>query len=93
MPWYRFIDDELDVCDPESYEILDKTPECEDGPFLHAIFADEILDDPLRRPDIDGSPGLLYYMVRAYKTGKGQPYSISPPVPLEVRMSKEKAHR
>jgi len=93
MPWYHYIDDELDVCDPDSYTILDKAPETEDGLFLNAIFADEIPDDPQRRPDIDGTPGLLYYLVRAFKTRKGQPYSISPPVPLEVRMSDTKARR
>ena len=93
MPWYHFTDDELDVCDPDSYTILDKAPECEDGPYLNAIFADEIPNDPLRRPDLDGTPGLLYYMIRAFKSGKGQPYSIAPPVPLEVRMSDKKAKR
>ena len=91
MPWYQFIDDELDVCDPDSYLLLDIAPETENGPFLYAIFADEIPNDPLRRPDLDGTPGLLYYIIRAYKTGKGQPYSIAPPVPLEVRMSQTKA--
>lgn len=91
MPWYQFLDDDLDVCNPDSYKILDKAPEYEDGPYLHAIFADEIPNDEERRPDIDGTPGLLYYIIRAYKTGKGQPYSISPPVPLEVKMSSVKA--
>jgi len=93
MPWYQFIDDDLDVCDPDSYIILDKAPETEDGPYLSAIFADELPNDPQRRPDIDGTPGLLYYLVRAYKTSKGQPYSSTPPVPLEVRMSEKKAKK
>jgi len=93
MPWYQLIDDDLDVCDPDSYRILDKAPECQDGPYLNAIFADEILNDPERRPDIDGTPGLLYYMVRAFKTHKGQPFSIYPPVPLDVRMSDIKMKR
>jgi hypothetical protein len=92
MPWYQLIDDNLDVCDPDSYTLLEKAPDTEDGLYLNAIFADEIPDDPKRRPDIDGTPGLLYYMIRAFKTGKGQPYSIAPPVPLEVRMSETKAH-
>ena len=87
MPWYKFMDDDLDVCDPDSYEVLDKAPDTEDGPYLNAIFADEIPDDPLRRPDLDGTPGLFYYLIRAFKSGKGQPYSTNPPVPLEVRMS------
>jgi len=91
MPWYQFIDDEMDVCDPESYKLLDKAPETENGPYLNAIFADEIPGDPNRRPDIDGTPGLLYYLIRAYKTGIGQPFSVAPPVPLEVRMSDQKA--
>jgi hypothetical protein len=91
MPWYQYIDDELDVCDPESYKIIDRAPDTENGTFLNAIFADEIPNDPQRRPDIDGTPGLLYYLVRAYKTSKGQPYSEFPPVPLEVRMSNTKA--
>jgi len=83
----------MDPCDPESYIMLDKTPESADGPFLYAIFADEYPNDPQRRPDIDGTPGLLYYMVRALKSGIGQPYSIAPPVPLEVRMSESKVKR
>lgn len=93
MPWYQLIDDDMDVCDPDSYKILDKAPDCEDGPYLCAIFADEYPNDPERRPDIDGTPGLLYYMVRAFKSGKGQPYSIAPPVPLDVRMSSIKAQK
>ena len=93
MPWYKFIDDELDVCDPESYTLLDKEPSTENGQYLNAIFADELPNDPQNRPDIDGTPGLLYYLVRAYKTGKGQPYSENPPVPLEVRMSDTKAKK
>jgi len=91
MPWYKFIDDSLDVCDPDSYSIIEKAPETEDGPYLSAIFADEIPGDPERHPDLDGTPGLFYYMVRAFKTAKGQPYSEFPPVPLEVRMSATKA--
>jgi len=91
MPWYQFIDDDMDVLDPTSYTLLDKAPETEDGPYLNAIFADEIPGDPDRKPDLDGTPGLLYYIIRAYKTGKGQPYSVAPPVPLEVRMSDTKA--
>ena len=87
MPWYKLIDYDMDPCDSESYLLLDTTPDCENGPYLYAIFADEIPNDPQRRPDIDGTPGLLYYMVRALKSGIGQPYSIAPPVPLEVRMS------
>lgn len=93
MPWYHFIDDEMDPCDPDSYVIVEKAPESEDGPYLHAIFADEVINDPYRRPDLDSTPGLLYYMIRAFKSSKGQPFSISPPVPLEVRMSMQKAKR
>jgi hypothetical protein len=90
MPWYHYIDDEMDVCDPESYTLIDKAPDSEDGPFLKAIFADELPGNPTR-PDLDGTPGLLYYIIRAYKTGTGQPFSVAPPVPLEVIMSKSKA--
>jgi len=91
MPWYKFINNDLDICDSDNYIILDKAPETSDGPYLHAIFADEIPDDPQRRPDLEGTPGLLIYIIRALAKGKGQPYSIFPPVPLEVRMSTEKA--
>lgn len=81
----------MDFCDPNSYEILEKAPAAVDGRYLHAIFADEIPDDPDRKPDIEGTPGLLFYIVRALAKGKGQPVSIFPPVPLEVRMSDEPA--
>jgi len=87
MPWYQLINNELDICDPDSYQILDKAPDTVDGPYLNAIFADEIPDDPERRPDIEGTPGLLFYIIRALARGKGQPNSTFPPVPLEVRMS------
>jgi len=87
MPWYKFIDNDLDICDADSYIILDKTPDTIDGPYLAAIFADEIPNDPARRPDLDGTPGLLFYIIRALAKGKGQPFSNFPPVPLEVRMS------
>jgi len=91
MPWYQFINNNLDICDPESYVVLEKAPDTTDGPYLAAIYADEIPDDPQRRPDIEGTPGLLFYIIRALATGKGQPFSIFPPVPLEVRMSIIKA--
>lgn len=87
MPWYKLTSNELDLCDSNSYTILDKAPDCVDGPYLYAIFADEILEDPERRPDIEGTPGLLFYIIRALASGKGQPSSTFPPVPLEVRMS------
>jgi hypothetical protein len=87
MPWYKFINNKLDICDPDSYDILDYIPDSVDGPYLHSIFADEMLGDPERRPDIDGTPGLLFYIIRALARGKGQPVSNFPPVPLEVRMS------
>ena len=87
MPWYQFINNELDICDSDSYLILEKAPETVDGPYLNAIFADEIPGDPERRPDIEGTPGLLFYLIRALAKGKGQPSSTFPPVPLEVRMS------
>lgn len=87
MPWYQFINNELDICNPDSYSILNEAPATVDGPYLSAIFADEIPDDPLRRPDLEGTPGLLFYIIRALARGKGQPYSSFPPVPLEVRMS------
>lgn len=87
MPWYQFINNELDICDADSYQVLNEAPDTVDGPYLAAIFADEIPDDPLRRPDIEGTPGLLFYIIRALARGKGQPYSMFPPVPLEVRMS------
>lgn len=87
MPWYKYINNELDICDPESYEIIEKAPDCQDGPYLCAIFADELPDDPQKRPDLDSTPGLLFYIIRALARKKGQPFSISPPVPLEVRMS------
>lgn len=87
MPWYQFINNELDICDADSYQILNEAPDTVDGPYLAAIFADEIPDDPQRRPDIEGTPGLLFYIIRALARGKGQPYSTFPPVPLEVRMS------
>ena len=91
MPWYQLISNDLDMCDSDSYRILDKEPDCADGPYLHAIFADEIPEDPERRPDIEGTPGLLFYMIRALAKGKGQPSPTFPPVPLEVRMSNEPA--
>jgi len=87
MPWYKFINNDLDICDSDSYSILDKAPETVDGPYLAAIFADEIVNDPERRPDIEGTPGLLFYIIRALAKKKGQPFSEFPPVPLEVRMS------
>lgn len=91
MPWYQFINNDLDICDADSYIVLDRAPETTDGPYLAAIFADEIPNDPQRRPDIEGTPGLLFYIIRALAKGKGQPYSTFPPVPLEVRMSVTKA--
>ena len=87
MPWYQYIDDDMDICDADSYKILEKAPDTVDGPYLAAIFADEIPGDPNRRPDLDGTPGLLFYIIRALAKGKGQPFSNFPPVPLEVRMS------
>ena len=87
MPWYQFIDNEMDICDPDSYLILEKAPDTVDGPYLAAIFADEILGDPEKRPDIEGTPGLLFYIIRALAKKKGQPSSKFPPIPLEVRMS------
>ncbi|WP_235324737.1 hypothetical protein [Pedobacter lusitanus] len=71
---------------------MEKAPEHVDGPYLNAIFADEIPEDPERRPDIEGTPGLLFYMIRALARGKGQPSSTFPPVPLEVRMSAHPAN-
>lgn len=91
MPWYRFINNDLDIINPDSYKILEKAPDCVDGPYLCAIFADEIPDDPERRPDIEGTPGLLIYIIRALARSKGQPSNTFPPVPLEVRMSVEPA--
>jgi len=87
MPWYKYIDNKLDICDPDSYKVLKKAPDTVDGPYLSAIFADEIVNDPERRPDLEGTPGLLFYIIRALAKGKGQPFSNFPPVPLEVRMS------
>ena len=87
MPWYLFINNDLDLCSPDSYTMLEKAPDTVDGQYLNAIFADEIPDDPEHRPDIEGTPGLLFYMVRALAKQKGQPASDFPPVPLEVRMS------
>lgn len=87
MPWYQFINNELDICDPSSYRLLEQPPSSADGPYLSAIFADEIPNDPERRPDLEGTPGLLFYIIRSLAKGKGQPVSIFPPVPLEVRMS------
>jgi hypothetical protein len=87
MPWYQFINNELDICDPGSYRVLEQAPDSVDGPYLCAIFADEILNDPELRPDLEGTPGLLFYIIRSLAKGKGQPVSIFPPVPLEVRMS------
>lgn len=92
MPWYKFVNNNLDICDPDSYEILEKAPDTIDGPYLAAIFADEIPNDPERRPDLDGTPGLLFYIIRALAKAKGQPVSTFPPVPLEVRMSIEPAN-
>ena len=91
MPWYQFINNDLDICDPDSYLILENAPDTIDGPYLCAIFADEIPNDPEKKPDIEGTPGLLIYIIRALAKGKGQPYSTFPPVPLEVRMSTIKA--
>jgi hypothetical protein len=87
MPWYELINNDLDLCSSDSYRILEKAPDCVDGPYLNAIFADELPEDPERKPDIEGTPGLLFYMIRALARGKGQPFSEFPPVPLEVRMS------
>ncbi|MBB5637829.1 hypothetical protein HDF26_000842 [Pedobacter cryoconitis] len=87
MPWYQFINNDLDICDPDSYAILEKAPDVTDGPYLAAVFADEFPNDPERRPDLEGTPGLLFYLIRALAKGKGQPASKFPPVPLEVRMS------
>ena len=87
MPWYQFINNEMDICDADSYEVLEKAPDTADGPYLAAIFADEIPNDPERRPDLEGTPGLLFYIIRALARGKGQPVSDFPPVPMEVRMS------
>jgi len=92
MPWYQFINNEMDICDSDSYEVLDRAPETADGPYLAAIFADEIPNDPERRPDIEGTPGLMFYIIRALARGKGQPVSVFPPVPLEVRMSPRPAN-
>lgn len=92
MPWYQFINNELDICSPDSYHILDKAPTCIDGLYLCAIFADEIPDDPERRPDIEGTPGLLFYIIRSLAKSKGQPSNTFPPVPLEVRMSDQPAN-
>ena len=91
MPWYQFINNDLDICDPDSYRVLDKAPNTVDGQYLAAIYADEMPNDPERRPDIEGTPGLLFYIIRALAKSKGQPYSTFPPVPLEVRMSTIKA--
>lgn len=91
MPWYKFIDNNFDICDADSYIRLESAPDTVDGPYLYAIFADEIPGDPERRPDLDGTPGLLFYIIRALSKGKGQPVSNFPPVPLEVRMSAEPA--
>ena len=77
----------MDICDADSYIRLEKAPDTVDGPYLDAIFADEMQDDPEHRPDIEGTPGLLFYIIRALAKGKGQPVSNFPPVPLEVRMS------
>jgi hypothetical protein len=87
MPWYQFINNDLDICDPNSYKLLDQAPTSVDGPYLSAIFADEIPNDPERKPDLEGTPGLLFYIIRSLAKGKGQPVSLFPPVPLEVRMS------
>lgn len=87
MPWYQFINNDMDICSPDSYKISDTIPETVDGPYLSAIFADEIPNDPDRKPDLEGTPGLLFYIIRALAKGKGQPTSTFPPVPLEVRMS------
>lgn len=91
MPWYNLINNEMDICAPESYQILEKAPTCVNGQYLCAIFADEIPDDPERKPDIEGTPGLLFYIIRALANKKGQPSSTFPPVPLEVRMSDQPA--
>jgi len=87
MPWYQFINNDNDICDADSYTLVENAPDTVDGPYLAAIFADEIQGDPKRRPDLEGTPGLLFFMLRALKKGKGQPVSVLPPVPLEVRMS------
>lgn len=91
MPWYRLIDNDLDFVNSDSYELTEKEPDCTDGIYLCAIFADERPNDPDRKPDIEGTPGLLFYMIRALARGKGQPFSKFPPVPLEVRMSDKPA--
>ncbi|QNK63799.1 hypothetical protein H7F33_04705 [Pedobacter sp. PAMC26386] len=91
MPWYQLINNKLDICDPDNYVVLDKAPETTNGPYLSAIFANEIPEDPHHKPDIMGTPGLLIYIIRALAKGKGQPASDSPPVPLEVRMSAKPA--
>ncbi|PWG80213.1 hypothetical protein [Pararcticibacter amylolyticus] len=93
MPWYKFIDNDLDICDPDSYLLTEEPRNCVDGQYLHAIFADPIADDPLKRPDLDSTPGLLFYIIRALAKHEGQPKSLSPPVPLEVRMSDTPARR
>lgn len=87
MPWFQLINNDLDLCNSDSYTMLEKAPDTVDGQYLNAIFADELPDDPEHRPDIEGTPGLLFYMIRALAKGKGQPASDFPPVPLEVRMS------
>ncbi len=92
MPWYLLIDDEMDVCDPDSYVVSDHIPDCEAGPYLHAIFAEEYDNDPNKRPNIDGTPGLLYYLIRAIKSGRDQPSSILLTLPIEVKMSSVKAN-
>ena len=92
MPWYKFINHDLDICNADSYKVLEDAPDCLDGPYLCAIFADEIPEDILRRPDIEGTPGLLFYIIRALASGKGQPSGTFPPVPIEVRMGMEPAN-
>ena len=92
MPWYQFINNDLDIINPDSYIVLDQTPTCLDGPYLCAIYADEIPDDPERRPDIEGTPGLLIYIIRALARSRAQPSGTFPPVPIEVRMSNEPAN-
>lgn len=92
MPWYQFINNDLDIINPDSYQILESAPECVNGPYLCAIFADEIPDDAEHRPDIEGTPGLLIYIIRALARSKGQPHNTFPPVPLEVRMSQYPAN-
>jgi hypothetical protein len=91
MPWFYLKDNTMDLCNPENYRIAEIPPSSVDGLYLNAIFADEIPEDPDLKPDIEGTPGLMFYIIRALATSKGQPHSTFPPVPLEVRMSNKPA--